>query len=502
MRKHDVAEGIAQEHELISKLPQFLKRQGLAERTIEYLKRSIFFAYPGTLWLKLSVDPDEVRAPNSINYRHSLNPDETGKALNAWFLKNPAMHNVVFDLRGITIFDLTSMVALFERVGLETMEKFWVCQGEIESILRNHSEIGKDHVFSSEREMICRLRDIPGNRRCRIILPKFVDLISLDDALQIQAPPSKLKHFDAIAFDFADVVSLSFQAHSMISPIIHSIAHKHGILATIVNLSRSKVENDLVNHGSFRVMRSNFIQTPQEYFRQIDSLDPELVPDSTLQPNALPDVGRSILSMRAFGSDDANPIKQLCSRRLNVILHEHKWWFREVAGISRGATPSQMSRVPQYYMDLLRVVDELIDNAAYHSHGLGYLMIELNPEPKRGLSIYVGDTGIGLARGIQRTYKKRIKGDLEAVGIALRLADYLPERRRLRGTSAFGGRGLEHVRILLKRLSATAWIRSGTAMAEFTPHQGQEPLKIYSKLYNVQGTHIHINIPTRWEAIS
>ena len=131
MRKHDVAEGIAQEHELISKLPQFLKRQGLAERTIEYLKRSIFFAYPGTLWLKLSVDPDEVRAPNSINYRHSLNPDETGKALNAWFLKNPAMHNVVFDLRGITIFDLTSMVALFERVGLETMEKFWVCQGEI-----------------------------------------------------------------------------------------------------------------------------------------------------------------------------------------------------------------------------------------------------------------------------------------------------------------------------------------------------------------------------------
>jgi hypothetical protein len=153
-------------------------------------------------------------------------------------------------------------------------------------------------------------------------------------------------------------------------------------------------------------------------------------------------------------------------------------------------------------MDLLRVVDELIDNAAHHSGGLGYLMIELNPEPKKGLSIYIGDTGIGLARGIQRSYKERVEGDLEAVGIALRLVDYLPKRRQLRGTSAFGGRGLEHVRILLKRLSATAWIRSGTAMAEFAPRKGQEPIKVYPNLYDVQGTHIHINIPTQWEAIS
>ena len=198
MRKHDVVEGIAQKHELISKLPIFLKRQGLSEQTIEYLKRSVFFAYPGTLWLKMSVDPDEAHAPNSINYRHSLNPDETGEALNAWFLKNPAMHNVVFDLRGITIFDLTSMVALFERVGLETMNKFWVCHGEIEGILRDQSAISKERLFSSERDMICRLRNIPADRLCRVVLPKLVDLMSLDAALQAQAPSSRLKDFDAI----------------------------------------------------------------------------------------------------------------------------------------------------------------------------------------------------------------------------------------------------------------------------------------------------------------
>jgi len=327
--------------------------------------------------------------------------------------------------------------------------------------------------------------------------------MSLDSALREQAPPSKLNAFDAIELDFSEVTSVDFQAHSMISPMIHSIAHKHGLLATIVNLRRSKVEKDLVNHGSLRVMRSNLVHIPQDYLRQVDWLDPDIEPASVLQAKPSSDhVERSFLSMRTFGADDASPIKQLCARRLHLILNEHACWFGDVSGVSRGPTPMQMTRVPGYYEDLMRVVDELIDNAAHWSLGLGYVMIELNPQPHKGLSIYVGDTGIGLARGIRRTYKMRVGSDLQAVKTAMQLADHLPERRRLRGTSAFGGRGLEHVRLVLKRLSATAWIRSGTAMAEFAPHQEREPIKLYPKLYNVLGTHIHINIPSKWEAIS
>jgi len=173
MRKHDEAERVAQEHPLISGLPTFLRRQGLSEHKTKYLSRSAFFAYPGTLWLKMAVDLDEADATSSINCRHGLNSEETGNALNVWFRRRREIHNVVFDLRGVTIFDLESWLTLFAKVGIETTKKFFVCQGEIESILRNSAEVGCERVFSSERDLILKLRDIPRNRCCSVLLPGY-----------------------------------------------------------------------------------------------------------------------------------------------------------------------------------------------------------------------------------------------------------------------------------------------------------------------------------------
>jgi len=150
---------------------------------------------------------------------------------------------------------------------------------------------------------------------------------------------------------------------------------------------------------------------------------------------------------------------------------------------------------------LRHVIKELIDNVAGHAYGLGYVMMELNPQPKHGLSIYVGDTGIGLARGIAQSYHIEGLSDVDAVKMSMCLGDQLDRRRRLPGTLALGGRGLEHVGVMLKKLSGTIWVRSGNAMATFSPGQKRDPIEVTDGLYQTQGTHFHIKIPSRWKAL-
>jgi hypothetical protein len=484
MRNHDVAEGLVQEHPLISGLARFLTRRGLHKSTVDYLRHRTFFAYPGTLWLRMAVDIREAGAKEAISYRQSLDPKDTAEALNAWLRKSPAIHNIVFDLLDVTILDVRSMLHLFEATGLDGTGRYCVCQGELRDILLGQKAIDEKCVFPTERAMLNQLRDVPSTRLCRIQLPKELELMSLDAALLEQAPSLILHNFDAIAFDMSAVSSVSFRAHAMLSPIIHSLAHKHGILATILN-PKPKILKDIITHGSLRVMRSYIIQVPQLYLQSNDPVGSE----------------SGVVPMKAFGGNELSRVQELFTRRLMQILHYYQWWMGDVSRISKGATPRTITNLASVYNSLMNIVNELVDNVAHHANGLGYLMVELNPLPKMGLSIYVGDTGIGLARGISRGYKMKISSNAEAVQMSLQLADYIGKRRRLPGTLAFGGRGLEHVGVMLKRLSGTLWIRSGNAMAAFSPKNGREPFEIHEGLYDIQGTHVHIHIPTQWEAL-
>lgn len=127
--------------------------------------------------------------------------------------------------------------------------------------------------------------------------------------------------------------------------------------------------------------------------------------------------------------------------------------------------------------------------------------MELDPLPDQGLRIYVGDTGIGLASGISKSYGIGNLSHVKAVEMSMTLADQIERRRTLPGPLAFGGRGLEHVGVMLKRLRGTISMQTGHAMAEFAPTKKRKPLNTYKDLYHIQGTHVHIKIPTRWKAL-
>ena len=260
MRTHDQAERPSLGHPLLKSLPEHLKKTGLPSISVEFLERRLFFAYPRTLWLKIGIDPE---ASGEVGIRHSLDFSRLGKTLNSWLKRNPAIRTLVFDLRGVRIFDAQGLLSLYDSAVLPKT-KFILCENEIDEILRAKTSVPPEKLFSSESILLSHLRDVPPQRLCQVLLPKSLELHTLDQALKEQASDLKLRRADAISLDMSNVTTMSFRAHSMISPVIHSLAHSHGILATIQN-PRPRIINDMVNHGTLRPMRSYIIQTPHEW---------------------------------------------------------------------------------------------------------------------------------------------------------------------------------------------------------------------------------------------
>jgi hypothetical protein len=186
--------------------------------------------------------------------------------------------------------------------------------------------------------------------------------------------------------------------------------------------------------------------------------------------------------------------------RLNTIFRYYRLWFSDIESVPRRGRREKDRMYGSSVHWLQKIMGELVENVMGHARGVGYLAIELNPEPGKGLHIYVGDTGIGLGSGLKRSYRMKKPSDKEAVCMSMSLGDELGRRRRLAGTMSFGGRGLEHIGVLLRRLNGTISIRSGEAMASFSPkkHKGRKAAKVHSGMYPVQGTHIHIYIPSKW----
>ena len=360
MRHHAYAEGLVRGHPALSELPAYLRSQQLTESTVGFLSRRAFFAYPRTLWLKLAVDEDDKSAADDMGFRHSLDPEKTSCVLGKWFAKSPATNNIVFDLTAVTIFDAPKMIVLFQATEPRPGgRKFYVAQGELADSLREMLKRSEDAIFPSEKELLSHLKDVPKTQRCVVTLPKKLDLLALDRALKKQAPDEKLRNCDVIAFDMSKVMSVSFRVHSMLSPIIHSLAHSHGVLATVWDARpKPKTPKIIAAHGSLRPMRSNLIQVEQDYLQRLDP------------PKG--DVG--ILAMRTFFTkEESAQLQNLCWQRLDGMIRYYRSWFASVGKIPAGLCEGPADEFAEMLENLRNVINELIDNVINHSQGLGYM---------------------------------------------------------------------------------------------------------------------------------
>jgi hypothetical protein len=249
---------------------------------------------------------------------------------------------------------------------------------------------------------------VPQSERCLVPLPRNLDLFSLDEALKTHASDEKVQNCDVIALDMAAVMKISFEAHCMLSPIIHSLGHRYGILATVLNAKR-KVVADIGAHGSLRPMRSNLIQVPQQYLRRIDPLE-----DKGYKGEPV--------AMRTFTHFEVWQIQDFWLSRLTEMYKYYHAWFIDIGDIPEVGT----DRLGIILRHLQNIIKELVDNAALHSGGVGYLALEVNTLPEiGGLGIYIGDTGVGLARGLAKSYNMELPSDVRAVSIAMSLGEML-----------------------------------------------------------------------------
>ena len=470
MHQHRDAEGLVDGHPLVCGLVRYLKRRGIPPSSIRFLEKRVFFAYPRTLWLKLTAD-----TPSDVKSRHELNPEIVGRTVNEWLTQQGTLRNVVFDLRDVTIVDLEHTRILFEKVQLDPGSTYYLCDRELANVVFPNLQATKHTLFHAEHELLAHLRSSAEVRPYTVELPEHLTMFSLDGALRIQASGSRLTNCDAMILDMKRVLTADFQSLSLLAPIIHSVAHTHGILTAVTNPSR-KVAAIMNRYGALRVVTPYLLR---------------YAPGTT--PLEAPWLAG--LDMKAFTGDELLELQDICHSQFNCMLRTYSSWFTAKAGLSGRFRPSMtFERKAELIVDFRQLIKELAENVAVHAHGLGYLMMELKPTV--GLSIYVGDTGLGLARGISRAYRLPIGGETRAVAMALRLIEQIHRRIRLPGTLSSGGRGLERVSVILERLSGQLWVRSGPAIAAFSPSRSRKPHELRSRLYGIQGTHVHIFIPS------
>jgi hypothetical protein len=481
MHIHNWPEHHVNEHPVILDLERSLRAKKFSKDETEFLCRHLHFAYPRTLWFAWEVDLEDESALKDINQRHRLDPKKTGEFLTAWLTRKPSLKNIVFDFTNVVVMDLESMRTLVAATAVRKHGgKYYVCSGEIAEHLRQLPDVDPGAIFPSEKLLLYHLREHPKNQRSVVPMPASLDLLSFDAALRRYASKRRLQGCDIIAFDMRKVKKVSFEAHCMFSPTIHSLAHSYGILATVLNAG--KLVNDLTVHGTLRPMRSYLVNVPQTLLRRAEP------PEEKGNP----------LPVHTF--TPATPgISDVWMHRLNTIYRYYAAWFADIEHVRRQQKERRFGSSLVYMQN---IVHELVTNVMHHSHGLGYVAIELDPEPGKGLDFYVGDTGIGLAKGLQHSYQMKMPSDSQAVVMAMNLGKKLVLRRKLKGTLGYGGRGLAHAGVLLRRLNGTISMRSGSAMATFAPTAGKGRAAVeVNDMYPVQGTHVHIHIPSRWESL-
>jgi hypothetical protein len=467
MHEHEVAKGVIEGHPAISGVDRFLKKHRVSKELIDFICQRLCFAYPRTLWLKYQADKT-----GDIQVRQSFDPVLLGAAINAWVKQEAQFSRIVFDLRQVTILDLDQLLAFFRAVTGDLLRGFYVCDEPL-SWLLGKKGVDAKAIVPDETTMLQHLRSPDDLRQCSIPLPAELTAQSLDQALLEHASKSQLACCDVACFDMCQVVEMDFTALSMLAPVIHSLAHCHGVLATVTN-PRRKISRSLEQFGVLQAVASYLVPSP-----------PNVPP-----PEVLP----YVFPVRTFTVDDSPEMQDHCMKKFDLMLETYKEWFTLIAGLTRHSTQQSVDKAGRLLLDFRRVIRELAENVAQHSDGLGYISMEF--QQAEGLKIYMGDTGIGLARGIAHKYQLPVRGDMQALKLVLNLMEHKHRRRRLPGGFAYGGRGLEKVSSILGDLHGRLTVRSGTAEAVFVLHQGRDPAALKRGMYRVLGTHLHIFVPT------
>jgi len=468
MHQHEIAHGIVENHPLLADLPAYLRRKKCAIKTREFLCKGMRFVYPKTLWLALNAEDAE-----EVAGRQALNDGQAAEALLDWVSGKRVFRRFVLDLRGVTIVDFGPILQFQKGLKNRLHETFFLGDSVVVGLLKNYG-IPESEVYNDLTLLFDRLRRLDHLQVHDVRMTRLQSPNSLDECLLNQAKITDIAESDVLRLEFSDVSNPCFSAISMLAPAIHSIAHRNGSLVTLSGLENKTGSMLVEDYGAFRPV----------YAYLLDNL-----------PQPKPGLRRvaNIFPMHCFTGDELWDIGELVRSTQREMLTLRPEWLKAVTRLPEHPRASSLTIRADAFSNLLNLVKELIDNAAQHSQGLGYVMMAL--EPYSGLDIYVGDTGVGLVKGLRKKYRLDVRSDAAAMNYIMNLKTHREQRKRV-GGFAFGGRGLDKVGSIVGEYNGSISLRSGSAGAEFRPKESRLPRVLAGRLYPVQGTHFHINIPT------
>jgi ABC-type transporter Mla MlaB component len=433
----------------------------------EFLKANSFFIYPRTFYLRWNAETEK-----ELGAREQFDAHLTSSSLNKW-LKSTNLNGIVLDLRGVTILNSDLVVDFFRRLRTGFQRAFCLCEENRRGFFSSQLDLAPNAIFTTEEALTQHLRDQNQLIIHELRFREKLDQAALEDVLATNH--TNFQNCDAVRFDLTGVHTIDFTALSLLSPVIHSLAHEFGTLASLVNMSKA-VSEDINLYGVVGVMKDYLL---------CDSLH--------LAGAGIPSSKR--LPMLPFSRGEFPAVQAQGEEFFYEFCKAHYQWFYEAAGTTQWSTTARLEKFAVAFRSFLGLVKELTENAAYHSAGLGYLMVSF--DEISGLRIYVGDTGVGLARGIQRRYKLNVKSDEHALELAFQLHPIYTARRKELKSFGSGGRGLARVRAILSKLSGELTIRTGTASGRYHPSSPSMATEIKGDLCHIQGTHVHISIPNR-----
>lgn len=467
MQEHEPAGFLVDEHPVIRGLGAYLKKEKTPKELVSFVCQGLFFAYPRTLWLKIKTNTkDEMLA------RQSLDPWELGGKIHRWTTEKTDCRRIVFDLREVTILDLDQLVAFFDAVTGGELHGFIVCEAALDWLLTRKGRDQK-YITNDATAALQQLRKLPDLRRHTIVLPAHLSAETLNQTLLDHASNRALTGCDVVRFDLCQVVRMDFEALTLLAPVVHSLALRYGVLTEFAGGRNRKIGQLLE--------RFNLLGTIGTFLTE--------VPDKSLGQGELP----GVFPLQVFTDTNMIEVQVGCERKFNEMLDTFAKPFAGILRISKLSSDQLVEQRKRLILDFRKMIHEMADNVAEHSGGVGYLGMEF--EPEQGLHIYVGDTGVGLARGLAKRYRLPIRGDTQALAVAFNLGEQKHLRRKSHRDAGFGGRGLDRIGSILGDLRGELSIRSGAAEAVYEFRKGRKPTLFRQKRYRILGTHMYIFVP-------
>ena len=469
MHTHRCGEAVNDGHPLNTGLVSYLRKHVVQPSCVNFLANRICFVYPKTLWLRLAAD-----TPDDVRLRQELEVQVVGDLISKWLREISRFPRVVLDLRNVTIVDVGHLRGFLSSLTKGTPNTYYLVDTSASIVMSRLLNLSESMIYTDEPKVISAIRQSLAESFATVSFPRRVDVLSMDSVLREQLSRRRMTGCDAVIFDCQHVGAMDFGATAMLTPLVHSLAHKYGVLAKFINIP-GRLAKMLERFGALRPISSFLLSG-------CAGIDEPVRSDNRAMP------------LTAFTSDELFNIQVKFLNSFDGMVRDDINWFMRTLGLSKRSRPWTIDKMGNMVVVFRQLVKELVENVALHAYGIGYAMLELHPVT--GMSIFVGDVGIGLARGISHVYRVRVRGDEQAVSMVMGLKNLMSKRRRPLGALAYGGRGLERVRYILGKLEGTALVRSGTSMALYQPKHASDPTNIYHRLFAMCGTQILINIPS------